>query len=86
MHMISKKDLNSAEFQTVTTSRSPTTVVTADGEVHTHEGHSLRQRVGNILDNESLRGYASSFYRYERFAMNTDTHTSGSTVKNHISF
>ena len=26
------------------------------------------------------------FYRQESFAMNTDTHTSGSTVKNHISF
>ena len=26
MHMISQKDLNSAEFETVTTSRSPTTV------------------------------------------------------------
>ena len=29
MHMISKKDLNSAELETVTTSRSPTTVITA---------------------------------------------------------
>ena len=36
MHMISKKDLNSAEFQTVTKSRSPTTVITANGEVQTH--------------------------------------------------
>ena len=37
MHMISKKDLNSAELETVTTSRSPTTVVTANGEVQTNE-------------------------------------------------
>ena len=37
MHMISKKDLNSAEMETVTTSRSPTTVTTANGEVQTHE-------------------------------------------------
>ena len=37
MHMISKKDLNSAELETVTTSRSPTTVVTANGGVQTHE-------------------------------------------------
>ena len=37
MHMISKKDLNSSEMETVTTSRSPTTVITADGEVQTHE-------------------------------------------------
>ena len=37
MHMINKKDLNSAELETVTTSRSPMTVMTADGEAQTHE-------------------------------------------------
>ena len=37
MHMISRKDLNSAELETVTTSRSPTTAITANGEVQTHE-------------------------------------------------
>ena len=37
MHMSSKKDLNSAEFETLTTSRTPTTVITANGEVQTHE-------------------------------------------------
>ena len=36
MHMISKKDLNSAELETVTTSRSPT-VMTANGQVQTNE-------------------------------------------------
>ena len=35
--MISKKDLNSAEIDTFTTPRSPTTVITANGEVQTHE-------------------------------------------------
>ena len=37
MHMISKKDLNCAELETLTTSRSPTTVITANGEVQTHD-------------------------------------------------
>ena len=37
MHMIRKKDLSDAEMETVTTSRSPTTVVTANGEVQTNE-------------------------------------------------
>ena len=37
MHMISKKDLNSAELDTLTTSCSPTTVITDNGEVQTHE-------------------------------------------------
>ena len=37
MHTISKKDLNSTELETVTTSKSPTTVITANGEVQTNE-------------------------------------------------
>ena len=37
MHMLSKGDLNSAEMETVRVSESPTTVVTANGEVHTKE-------------------------------------------------
>ena len=32
MHMVSKRDLNSAELETMGTSRSPTTVMTANGE------------------------------------------------------
>ena len=35
--MVSKKDLNSAELETMRTSRSPTTVMTANGEVQTRE-------------------------------------------------
>ena len=38
MHMISKKDLNSADMDTLTKSCSPTVVITANGEVQTHEG------------------------------------------------
>ena len=37
MYMISKKYLNSAEVETLTTSRRPTTVITANGKVQTHE-------------------------------------------------
>ena len=37
MHMISKKDLNSEEMDTLTKSRSHTIVITANGEVQTHE-------------------------------------------------
>ena len=61
MHVISKKDLNSAELETVTTSRSPTTVQTATGEVQTHEEATVHVKELDILDNESPRGYASSF-------------------------
>ena len=37
MQMVSKKDLNSAELKTMRTSRSPATVMTANGEVQTRE-------------------------------------------------
>ena len=46
MHMINRKDLNSSELEILTTSRSPTTVITADGEVQTHEE-------GTVYVNES---------------------------------
>ena len=62
MHTISKKDLNSAEMDTLTKSCSPTTVITANGEVQTtHEEATVCQRIGYILDNEGPRGYAISF-------------------------
>ena len=37
MHMISKKDLSNAEMDTLTKSCCPTIVITANGEVQTHE-------------------------------------------------
>ena len=51
MHMISKKDLNSAEIDTVTTSRSLTTVITANGEVQTNELDIFLTM--NVLENTS---------------------------------
>ena len=47
--MISKKDLNSAELQTVTTSISPTTVITANGEVHTNEEATVYVKESDIF-------------------------------------
>ena len=37
MHMTSRKDLSDAEMDTLTKSCSPTMVITANGEVQTHE-------------------------------------------------
>ena len=37
MYMISKKDLNDAEMDTLTKMCSPSTVITANGEVQTYE-------------------------------------------------
>ena len=58
MHMISKKDLSDAEMDTLTKSCSPTMVITANGEVQTHE--EACQGIGCIIDYESPRKHASS--------------------------
>ena len=61
MHMISKKDLNSAESETVATSRSPMTVITANGAVQTNEEDTVHVReLDFFLDNETPRGHVSS--------------------------
>ena len=41
MHMVSRKDLNSAELDTVRVSGNPATVITANGEVQTNEGATV---------------------------------------------
>ena len=54
MHMVSKKDLNKAELETVRVSKSPTTVVRANGEVLTKEGgNSVCQRIEFIRDSNA---------------------------------
>ena len=47
--MISKKDLNYAEMDILTTSRSPTTVTTANGELQTHEEATVYVKELGIL-------------------------------------
>ena len=59
MHMMSKKEWSSKEMDTVKRSRNPTAVLTADGEVHTHEEaqvfvHVLNQFVTVQLLEETL--------------------------------
>ena len=55
MHVVSKKDLISAALETMRTSRSPTTVMTADGQVQNQRrSHGICPRIGLIRD-----GYVS---------------------------
>ena len=49
MHMISKKSLNSADTDTLTKSCSPTIVITANGEVQTHEEATVYVKELNIF-------------------------------------
>ena len=61
MHMISKKDLISVEMDTLTKSCSPAIVITANGEVQTHEEAIVYvKELEKILDYESPRKHASS--------------------------
>ena len=49
MHMITKKDLNSSEMETLTKSCSPTIVLTVNGEVQTHEEATVYVRELDIF-------------------------------------
>ena len=60
MHTISKKDLSDAEMDTLTKSCSPTIVITANGEVQTHEEATVYVKELDFLDCESARKHASS--------------------------
>ena len=49
MHMISKKDLNDAEMDTLTKSCSPTIVISGNGEVQTNEEATVNVKELDIL-------------------------------------
>ena len=55
------------------------------GEVQTHEEATVYVKELDIFLTVKSSRIRQQFYRLESFAMNKDTHTSGSTVKNHIS-
>ena len=86
MHMISKKDLSEAEMDTLTKSCSPTTVITANGEVQTHEEATVYVKELDIFLTMKVLDNTPAVYRSESFAMKTDILMNGSTVKNHNSF
>ena len=54
LHMVSKKDHNSADLETMRICKSPTTVMTANGEVQTRErSHGVCQRIGRSRDSDA---------------------------------
>ena len=81
MHMISKKDLSDAEIDTLTKSCSPTTVLTTNGEVETHEEATVYvKELGIFLTMKVLEDTPAVSIARKAFAMNTDILMSGSTV------
>ena len=85
MHMISKKDLSDAEMYTLTKSCSPTIVITANGEVQTHEEATVYVKEFGIFLTVKVLENTPVVLSLGSFAMKTDIPTNGSTVKNHIS-
>ena len=84
MHMIITKDLKSAELETVKVSRIPITMVTANGEVQTHEEATVYvKELDLFLTMKVLEDIPSSVVA--RKPRITDIHMSGPVVKNHVS-
>ena len=58
MHMVSERDLNSAELETMRISKNMTSVMTANGEVQTR--HGICKRIVLNRDSDASRRYTSS--------------------------
>ena len=61
MHMVSRKDLNSARLETVKVCKNPTTVAYSQRRgAHKRRGNSVCQRIGFIRDSIASRRYSGS--------------------------
>ena len=85
MHMVSKKDLNSAELETMRTSRSPTTVMTANGEVQTREEATVSVKQLDVFVKVMLLEETPAVLSLGNSVRVMGIHTTGPAVKNHIS-
>ena len=85
MHMISEKDLNDAEMDTLTTSCSPTIVITANGEVQTHEEATVYVKELDIFLTMKVLENTPAVLSLGKLCDETDSLMNGSTVRNHIS-
>ena len=85
MHMVSKKDLNSAELETMRTSRNPTTVMTANGEVQIREDVMVFVKELDLFVTVMLLEETPQFFHSGSSARIVGFLTTGPAVKNHIS-
>ena len=69
MHMMSKKDLSDAEMDSLTKSCSPTIVITANGEMQTHEEATVYAKELDIFLTMKVLEKRQQFCRSESFAM-----------------
>ena len=85
MHMVSKRDLNSAELVTMRTTRGLTTVMTANGEVQTREDTTVYVKHRTWLSKFCFLKKLPQFFSSGSSARIMGIHTTGPAVKNHIS-
>ena len=83
MHMLSKKDLCSGEMDILRRSRNTTLVMTEKGEVQTNEEAQVHVHDLDLFVTVQLLDETPAIYRFVCFALNTDIHMSGKTVKTH---
>ena len=85
MHMVSKRGLNSAELETMRTSKSPTTVMTANGEMQTREEATVYLKQLDIFVKVTLLEETPAVLSLGNSVRIMGIRTTGSAVKNHIS-
>ena len=85
MHMLSRKDLNSAELETVKVSKIPTTVVAANGEVQKKKKRQCVSRDWIYSWQHCFSKRQSTFFYSENSAKITGIPDTGPTVRIHNS-
>ena len=83
MHMVSEKDLNSAELETMRISRSPTTVMTANGEPEKKRRTTSSNRT--FSSKLCFSKKRPQCFHWGNSVRIMGIHTTGPVVKNHIS-
>ena len=83
--MISKKELNDAEMDILTKSCSLTIVITANGEVQTHEEATVYVKELDIFLTMKVFENTPAVLSLGKLFDKTDILMNGSMVKNHIS-
>ena len=85
MHVVSKRDLDSAGLETMRTSRSPTTVMTANGEVQTREEATVFVKELDFFVTVILLEETPAVLSLRKLCKDHGYTTTGPAVKNHTS-
>ena len=85
MHVVSRKDLNSADLETVRDSESPTTVLTANGEVLTKEKATVYVQELDLFVTGRLLEDTPAGSHLENYPKIMGRTTIGPVVRNHTS-